>query len=97
MVCKKRASMNEPHSAVSSIHTTIAIVLIVSLGIVIPVRVSADTFYDVSTDYWLYNFEGGDNRLLSVRCKLHEYSFAYKYPKTRTHLRVDNLDGSNAI
>jgi len=48
--------MNKPFSGVSSIRTTIAVVLLVSLGTVLPLRASAQSFNDVASDYWAYSF-----------------------------------------
>jgi len=50
------ASMNKPFSAVLSVRTTIAVVLLVSLGSVLPLRATAQTFNDVAADYWAYSF-----------------------------------------
>ena len=38
------------------LQTTIAIALIVCLGVILPGRVSAQTFDDVPTDYWVFAF-----------------------------------------
>ena len=38
------------------LQTTIAIALIVCLGVILPGRVSAQTFDDVPTDYWAFSF-----------------------------------------
>jgi hypothetical protein len=48
--------MNEPHSTAASIHATIAVVLIVFLGIVMTSRASAQTFDDVPANYWAFSF-----------------------------------------
>ena len=50
------ASTVVPIFSLRNVHAIIAIVLIVSLGIVIPARVSAHTFNDVPTDYWAFSF-----------------------------------------
>jgi len=38
------------------LQTTITIILIVCLGVMLPGRVSAQTFNDVPTDYWAFSF-----------------------------------------
>ena len=48
--------MNEPTSGILNIRNTVATLLLISLGVVIPVRLSAQTFSDVPTDYWAYSF-----------------------------------------
>ena len=50
------ASLGERCRRFISVKATISIVLLVVLGFAIPSRGSAQTFQDVSTNYWAYSF-----------------------------------------
>ena len=57
IICRSNnASKYVPSGSKSGFQTPIAIVLIVCLGFAIPGRLLAQTFTDVSTDYWAYSF-----------------------------------------
>ncbi len=48
--------MEESHRAARRLRATFIFVLLISLGVVLPLRASAQTFNDVPESYWAYSF-----------------------------------------